>query len=141
MLPLRKYIYIFILLVVSLSSVYGATYSVPVEVQNTYITATSRVSAIKQMLFSQIMSFDYSRLSVLIDGFQREPRGRMKDATVYLSPYVSRDSEFIKLFAHELAHYIDIYVFAPQWNTSDISEEFYRISWKSVTTQKSGQST
>lgn len=35
----------------------------------------------------------------------------MKDAQISLSPYIARDTEFTKLFIHELAHYIDIYAY------------------------------
>ena len=83
------------------------------------------------------MTFDYQSLSVRIDGFQREPRGRMRDAQISLSPYVAKDAEFIKLFVHELAHYIDLYVFVTGSTWRDISDDFYSISWLKPTTKKS----
>lgn len=83
--------------------------AVNIRNENTYIDTKTRIATLKQILYSVPMAFDYSRLAVSIDGFQREPRGRMRDARISLSPYVTRDSEFTKLFVHELAHYIDIY--------------------------------
>jgi hypothetical protein len=79
----------------------GAT-SVSIRNENTYMDTKSRVATLRQILYSAAMTFDYSRLAVSIDGFQREPRGRMRDAQISLSPYVIRDSEFTKLFVHEL---------------------------------------
>lgn len=108
-----------------------------IKTTNTYINTDTRTSTIKNILFSDSLFFDYSRLKVLIDGFQREPRGRMKNATVYLSPYVLRDSEFVKLFIHELAHFIDIYLLAPRVGSIDPSQIFYHISWQSPTVKRS----
>ena len=65
----------------------------------------------QNILYSTAMKFDYSKLAVVIDGLQKEPRGRMQNTKISLSPYVTRDTEFTKLFIHELAHYIDIYTF------------------------------
>lgn len=53
-----------------------------------------------------------------------------------LSATVDRDSEFIKLFTHELGHFIDIYVLRATNTTADPSESFYAISWKSANVKK-----
>lgn len=84
----------------------------------------------KEILYSSLMTFNYFKLSVIIDGLQREPRGRMQDAKISISPYVIRDTEFAKLFMHELAHYIDIYAYSPSWSGYDVSDDFYHISWQ-----------
>lgn len=62
----------------------------------------------------------------------------MRDGQISLSPYVMRDTEFIQLFVHELAHYIDIYALSPQGGI-DVSDDFYHISWRAPNTKKSGQ--
>lgn len=111
-------------------SVIALNQYVSVENVNTYIDSRSRISTIKEILASDPMSFSFAKLSIAIDGFQREPRGRMKDARISLSPYIVRDTEFIKLFVHELAHYIDLYSFVPDKNKYDISDSFYYISWE-----------
>lgn len=81
------------------------------------------------MIDARQMNFTYSALSIFIDGTMIEPRGRMRGNLISLSAKVIRDSEFLKLFVHELAHHIDIYVFALQgWR--DISNDFYTISWQ-----------
>ncbi len=65
----------------------------------------------------------------------------MKDAQISLSPYVARDTEFIKLFIHELAHYIDIYAIIANRNGYDISDDFYHISWQKPTIKRANQGT
>ncbi len=114
----------------------AASHPVTVRNENTHIDSKFRIATLKQILYSTAMTFDYGRLAVSIDGFQREPRGRMQDARISLSPYVTRDSEFTKLFVHELAHYIDIYIFFVAKNRADISDEFYAISWQKPTVKR-----
>lgn len=112
---------------------------VPIKSQNTAINSQGRIDTLRWILYSSAMPFNYSRLSVIIDGHQKEPRWRMRNAQISLSPYITRDMEFTKLFVHELAHYIDIYVY--YWNRlrSDISDDFYAISWQSPTVKRSKQ--
>lgn len=136
---LLRFLTLFLLTIVSIfPTLVGAT-SVSIRNENTYIDTKSRIATLKQILYSVPMAFDYSRLAVSIDGFQREPRGRMRDAQISLSPYVSRDSEFTKLFVHELAHYIDIYTIVSDKNGVDVSDNFYTISWQKPTTKRSGE--
>ncbi len=104
--------------------------SVNIKNENTSIESKNRIRTLKEILYSTAMSFDYSRLAIVIDGLQKEPRGRMKNAQISLSPYIVRDTEFTKLFVHELAHYIDIYTFVADRNNHDISDNFYHISWQ-----------
>ncbi len=117
----------------------AAIHSVTIRNENTYIESKFRIATLKQILYSTAMTFDYDHLAVSIDGFQREPRGRMQDARISLSPYITRDSEFTKLFVHELAHYIDIYIFFAAKNRGDISDEFYTISWKQPTVKRANE--
>ncbi|NRH21252.1 hypothetical protein HOO68_04365 [Candidatus Gracilibacteria bacterium] len=114
---------------------------VPIKILNTSIDSNGRIDTLKGILYSNAMPFNYSRLSVVIDGFQKEPRGRMRNAQISLSPYIARDMEFTKLFVHELAHYIDIYVFFSNGLRADISDDFYHISWQSPTAKRSQQGT
>ncbi len=44
----------------------------------------------------------------------------------------------MKLLIHEVGHYVDIYTLFSK-GESDISTEFYNISWSDKTTKKSGQ--
>ena len=112
---------------------------VSIHNENTYIDTKNRIATLKQILYSVPMAFDYSHLAVSIDGFQREPRGRMRDAQISLSPYVTRDSEFTKLFVHELAHYIDLYVLVTNKNGADPSDAFYSISWQKPTVKRANE--
>ena len=70
---------------------------------------SARKILIQSILKSDMMQFSYSALRIVLDMNQKEPRGKMQGHLITLSPHVSRDSEFIKLLVHEVAHYIDIY--------------------------------
>jgi hypothetical protein len=84
------------------------------------------------------LSFARPPLDIIIDAGLVEPRGRMKGRAISLSALVTRDSEFLKLFAHEFAHFVDIYRLTGD-ATSDPSNMFYRISWQSATTKLAWQ--
>ena len=132
------------LLLLTLSCIFPAgvnAATVSIRNENTYIDTKSRIATLKQILYSTAMTFDYGRLAVSIDGYQREPRGRMRDAQISLSPYIARDSEFTKLFVHELAHYIDLYVLVSGKNRTDISDTFYYVSWQKPTVKRASQGT
>ena len=81
-----------------------------------------------------ILSLLNPPLDVLIDASMIEPRGRMQARKSSLSAGVTRDAEFLKLFVHELAHFIDIYRLTGDSRT-DPSYLFYRISWRDVSTK------
>lgn len=98
----------------------------------------------REKIVTQVLSspsfYDWSResLSVSIDHTLVEPRGRMKGRSITLSSSVARDSEFLKLFVHELGHFVDIYVYN-SIGGKDLSNQFYNISWQSPTTKRAGQ--
>lgn len=118
----------------------AATPKVSITHENTKIETSHRIRTMQNILYSTAMKFDYSKLAVVIDGLQKEPRGRMQNTKISLSPYVTRDTEFTKLFIHELAHYIDIYTFVSRWEY-DISDDFYYISWKTPQVKRANQGT
>jgi hypothetical protein len=77
---------------------------------------TDKIHAREKMLFHVIASsnfygFTEEQLNISIDHTLVEPRGRMKGRSITLSSLVARDAEFLKLFIHELSHFVDIYVF------------------------------
>jgi hypothetical protein len=84
--------------------------------------------------------FDYTdeTLQILIDHTLIEPRGRMKWRNISLSSHIARDSEFLKLFLHELAHFVDIYILKNIWG-KDLSHNFYTISWQNPNTKRAWQ--
>ncbi len=49
---------------------------------------------------------------------------------IRLSMNVNRDSEFLALFVHEFAHFIDINVLTNLDPILDPSNDFYAISWE-----------
>lgn len=87
------------------------------------------------MLKSAFFPFVYDGLNVLIDSQQKEPRGQIRGKEMKLSAQVVSDAEFLKLFTHELGHFIDIYALRATRETADPSLDFYRISWKSPKTK------
>lgn len=97
--------------------------------------ANKRIEHISVMLKSAFFPFVYDGLNVLIDSQQKEPRGQIRGKEMKLSAQVVSDAEFLKLFTHELGHFIDIYVLRATRETADPSLDFYRISWKSPKTK------
>jgi hypothetical protein len=79
--------------------------------------------------------YNFDQLQIVIDATLIEPRGKMSKKTVTLSDTVQKDGEFLALFLHELAHFMDIYIHVSE-NGVDPSQNFYRISWKSETIKK-----
>jgi len=60
----------------------------------------------------------------------------MKNKTIKIFDPEQLDmSEFIALFTHEFAHYLDLYHFSKS-PFGDMSEDFYAISWESTKTMK-----
>lgn len=99
----------------------------------------ARKKLIEKIISADVLEFGYQALSVRIDSNQVEPRGKMQGRSITLSAKVARDDEFVKLFIHELAHYIDIYTLAGTRYVSDPSDKFYTISWIDKTTKRSGE--
>ncbi len=129
---MKSFYWTFLFLAISLifSAIAFSSEIPEIRSENNPINVSNRLATLKEILYSNSMTFDYGSLNVLIDGSQREPRWRMRDARISLSPYVVRDTEFTKLFVHELAHYIDIYIFIPSKKRYDPSDSFYTISWQ-----------
>ncbi len=56
----------------------------------------------------------------------------MKQKTIKMFGVTELDQdEFLSVFTHEFAHYLDIYFFSRD-RGSDISNRFYDISWKTT---------
>jgi len=63
----------------------------------------------------------------------------MKNRTIKIfDPLEMPQDEFLAIFTHEFAHYLDLYYFSktPLWDTSN---DFYDISWDSTKTMKRWQ--
>lgn len=86
------------------------------------------------MIFSKI-----KKLRVILYQNMADTRGRMRGWNIHMYgvPHLN-DGEFLSVLIHEFAHYYDIYTLAGNafW---DLSQEFYTLSWDSVTTIKKGQ--
>jgi len=64
----------------------------------------------------------------------------MYNESITLSSSILSLPEVSKVLVHEIGHMIDIYAFKKSLKKSDLSEEFYTISWKDPTTIKAGTS-
>ncbi len=107
-------------------------------VSSTNAKIIKRQTLIESILIYYRPIFAISSLLVFIDENMVEPRGKMKGSNITLSEKVVRDGEFIKLFVHELGHYIDIYVLV-NIAGEDVSHYFYEVSWENSTVKKSGE--
>lgn len=85
-----------------------------------------------------MIPYSFSDFSLLIDVDQYEPRGKVQGKKMILSPHVKTDTEFLKLFVHEVGHFVDIYLLVSTSGEKDPSEDFYSISWKEPYVKKSG---
>lgn len=78
-----------------------------------------------------------SPLHLIFDSERKEPRGQVSGNNLILSGRIPSESENLKVFVHELGHVIDIFYLKQKENGSDISDEFYTLSWDSYNIKKS----
>lgn len=90
-----------------------------------------RIDLIQDIVHSIFFPFSYTWLSVLLDKEQYEPRAKIRGKNIIVSSHILQNGEFLKLFIHELAHFIDLYFLRATDLHTDPSHEFYRISWQS----------
>jgi hypothetical protein len=112
-------------------------YQIPDSLLSVYQT---RKNLLSQTINAPAFHFSYSLLSVLFDWVTIEPRGKMTGNQIRLSMNVARDSEFLGLFVHEFAHFIDINVLTHPDSMLDPSNDFYSISWEDTKTKLPGES-
>jgi hypothetical protein len=110
-----------------------------IETNTSSKSAQTRKVLLTDILTSPSFRFSYSRLDIFLDEYLIEPRGRMKGGDITLSNKIIKDGEFIQLFTHEFAHFLDIYILSSSTKRSDPSQEFYAISWNNATTKRVGQ--
>lgn len=136
----RKYLVSFIILFFCGPLFASAGKGFIVEMQGSTKNMLTRKHMIETSLGASSMDFWYKALTIILNINQVEPRGKMQWKTITLSPHVTQDGEFLKLLVHEIGHYVDIF-FLPAGDTkdSDVSNRFYEISWKDVSTKKSGE--
>lgn len=138
-----KYLYTVPIIVLISFLSYSAFSSGVRQIQITSTTINDSTQSREKMITQVLNSsgfYPYSNysLGITIDHTLVEPRGRIKGRAISLSSSVVRDSEFLKLFIHELGHFVDIYVFNNLLN-KDVSQDFYAISWQNPTTKRAWQ--
>ncbi|MFZ4461206.1 MAG: hypothetical protein ACOYN2_01310 [Patescibacteria group bacterium] len=67
-----------------------------------------------------------------------EPRGQTTDAGVSMTVAIPTESEFLKVFVHELGHIVDLHFLKSGVLTSDPSDQFYEYSWVEYNQKKKG---
>ena len=84
---------------------------------------------ILQVVWSESIKGFMRNIVVILHENEGFSRGNMKDKIIRLYE-VQRmgQTETLSVFTHELAHYIDMYFFDKK-NGTDLSYEFYKISW------------
>ena len=137
---------VFLLCIVCLCTFCFSSQSYALDVRRVSVISTlntekieARLKILAQVLRSSVF-FPYTseRLGITVDHKLIEPRWRMTGRSITLSASIEKDAEFLKLFVHELAHFVDIYVLMWLWS-KDPSKEFYQISWESSTTKRAWQ--
>lgn len=98
-----------------------------------------RIQLIENIFSSQYFNFNIEGLSLLIDIWQKEPRGKIQWKNITLSSGIRNDWEFLQLFIHEFGHFVDLYLLKGN-ASADPSEEFYAIDWKTASIKKPGVS-
>ncbi len=86
------------------------------------------------------MPYSFKGFHLFVDGKQREPRGKVQGKYMTLTPHTRTNSEFIKLLAHEIGHFVDLYKLTSKDHKGDPSNEFYKISWQSRNVKYPGTS-
>ncbi len=94
---------------------------------------------IEKILETNIFKNKIDRLKIYLVRDKPNRRGLMKNQSVRLF-WINQSNytEFLSVFIHEFAHYVDIY-FLEKRAFSDISSKFYQISWESTKVKKIGQ--
>ena len=134
-------VFLILLLIISSTLPLYAWEGFIVESIGTGRNIESRKKLIESVLSSDQMFFGYSALSIILDTKLIEPRWQMQGKSIRLSPSVVKESEFVQLLVHEIAHYIDIYNLIGFGSTRDPSDEFYAISWEGKKTKRSTETT
>ncbi len=86
-------------------------------------------------------SFEHRIEKIKVELYQKmfDTRGKMKNKTIKMYGVTDLPpAEYLSVFAHEFAHYVDIYSF-DAGAFGDESEDFYDISWESTSIVKPGQ--
>lgn len=89
-----------------------------------------------QILNKNIFLEKISNLNTSIIKEKKDRRWKMKNKNISLF-WANKDNtnEYISVFIHEFAHYIDLY-FLEKKVFLDISDKFYKISWETTKTKK-----
>jgi len=94
---------------------------------------------LNNFLKSEIIDNKYEELEVFLYKNKIDRRWKMKDKSIHLFGIQEMVIwEFLAVWIHELAHYIDLYTLRKSLFT-DVSNYFYEISWDATNIMKSGQ--
>ena len=99
-------------------------------------TFEEKVSDYQDQFHTVLQSDDFENkiwiLDVELHEEKTEVRGRMKNKTIQFFWVLEMPiEEFVSVWVHEFAHYIDLY-YLQKKIARDISDEFYEVSWKTT---------
>ena len=99
-----------------------------------------RIAMMKMITTSSLFPFVFRDVTIFVDARYQEPRATMRGKDMQVSSSMASDAEFLQVFVHELAHYVDISVLQMTAQHPDPSQEFYAISWRSAYIKHPGAS-
>ncbi len=86
------------------------SFGLNISYEETVPNIQTKLALVKKFLGSVFVPYSFQGFSLLIDKDQYEPRGKVQGKKMTLSPHVKTDTEFLKLFVHEVGHFVDIHL-------------------------------
>ena len=96
----------------------------------------SLLEKIRQVAESKKIAGKIDPLHLIIDTNRKDPRGQVSGNALILSGKIPSDSENLKVLVHELGHIVDIYYLPLHGDGTDLSNEFYQVSWDDYAVKK-----
>lgn len=104
-------------------------YKITYTPENFSQEAFSYTDSIIYFLDLDFVSEKISSLLIELNKEIYDVRGKFKDKTIKMFWVKNMNNdEFLSVFIHEFGHYVDLY-FLVSWDTSDVSNYFYNVSW------------
>lgn len=95
-------------------------------------------SLVETTLGATALNEKVTPISVELTDDRSEPRGQTTDVGVSMTVTIPTESEFLKVFVHELGHIVDLHFLKAGTFTSDPSDQFYGYSWVEYNQKKKG---
>ena len=96
---------------------------------------SQKVATVKNIIYAKEFQSKVLPLTVLFDKKRAEPRGQFSHETLIFTPNLSI-MEQIKVLVHEMGHVVDVRYLIPDVFGTDLSDDFYSVSWKEYNVRK-----